>query len=101
MSSNSRRAAHKRSCICTIVIWARPCLLVGHEHHHVSSLWGWCFSSGELLGRDNGSSVLKDESHHAEFIHELPKKSGRSYCMLRPCGEKNNHGKQEKLEQGL
>lgn len=39
---------------------------------------------------DNGSSVLKDESHHTEFIHELPKNSGRSYCLLRPCEERKN-----------
>lgn len=38
--------------------------------------------------RDNGNSVLKDESHHTEFIHELPEKSGRSYCLLRPCEER-------------
>lgn len=35
--------------------------------------------------RNNGSSILKDESYHREFIHELPKTSGRSYCLLRPC----------------
>lgn len=85
MSSDSRRAALRCSCICTVVTWERPCLLAGHEHHRVPSLWGWCFSSGDLLVRDNGSSVLKHESHHTESIHELPMKSGRSYCLLRPC----------------
>lgn len=37
--------------------------------------------------RDDGSSVLKDASHHTDFTQELSKLSGSSCCLLKPWGE--------------